>query len=277
MSEEDKIPTSTIGILAKIIPDYYTRSEIDSLFAYAGAPGRVPEGNKQTAVQSWLRSTNLEHATPLAVLGAVLDDFMQKELTSSRSFWMQGTPTEHEVALEAAKQKVRETLAKDSLAYAKGGAIVRAGSTSTLSLAESVKKHGLVTVEIEINRALAQIEQDPHAAAQYAGNVLEAAIKAYLDNKNVTYGQGDTLAELWKLASETMGLKPKDWDDKDLKMIGSGLNSIVGGITHLRNKKSAAHGKSEEQSKTYVLKPRHARLAIHSAHTIAAYLIELIE
>lgn len=277
MSDNEKIPVSTIGVLSKVLPEWWSHAEINSAFLYSGASESVPEGNKNVKVQNWLRSINLESPSPLVVLGKILGEFMEREVSRNNTFWMNDAPSEIEIKLEADKQKIRDTLSQDSLAYARGGTIVKAGSTSTLSLAESVKKHGLVTVEIEINRALAQIEQDPHAAAQYAGNVLEAAIKAYLDSKKVAYGQGDALAELWKSAADTMGLKPKDWDDKDLKMIGSGLNSIVSGIMHLRNKKSAAHGKSEEQSKVYVLKPRHARLAIHSAHTIAAYIIELIE
>lgn len=121
------------------------------------------------------------------------------------------------------------------------------------------------------------IEQDPHAAAQYAGNVLEATLKAYLDHRQTTYKSSDALADLWKLAAAQIGLRAADWDNKDLKKIASGLHSIVDGITHLRNTKSSAHGRSEEQRQNINIKPRHARLAIHSAHTVAAYVLELID
>lgn len=276
MAQNEKIPTSLIGLLSKILPDYYTRTQLDSLFLFAGMPPSIPENNKATAVQACFRATNTQNAFPMTALGIVLDDFLEKEVSETRS-WGSSDPSEQEVALEKCKTTVRETLSREGFAYLKGGTISKAGTSSTLSLFESVKKHGLATVELEITRALSQIEQDPHAAAHYAGNVLEAAIKAYLDNKNVLFTDKDTLSSLWKMASDTMGLNSAEWDDKDLKLIGSGLTNIVTGIMYIRNRKSAAHGKSAGQAKTYVIKPRHARLAIHSAHTVAGYLIELIE
>lgn len=272
----DRIPTSLIGLLSQIYPDRYTQAEIDSLFLYSGAPEPVPPGSKATKVQSWLRQTNAKTAEPLRVVGGIVDDFMEKQLPELH--YLSTKEREAEKAkLEAEKAKIRETLSREGLAYVRGGNIMKSGATSTLSLDESVKKHGLASVDIEIKRALAQIETDPHAAAQYAGNVLESALKAYLDHKGKAYGKGDALAELWKSAAAEIGLRPEDWDNKDLKKIASGLNSIVDGVAHLRNNKSGAHGKSEGERRNIAIKPRHARLAIHSAHTVAAYVLELIE
>lgn len=271
----DRIPTSIIGLLSQIFPDRYTQAGIDSLFLVSGASEPIPDGNKATKVQSWLRQINSTSAEPLKVLGIILDDFLEKQGPGS-TFWL--NPNDDHVAkLKAEKLRIRETLAREGLTYVRGGNIFKGGSVSTLSLDESVKKRGLKSVDIEIQRALSQIEQDPHAAAQYAGNVLEASLKAYLDHKGETYRNGDTLAELWKIASDQIGLRPVDWDNKDLKKIASGLHSIVDGIAHLRNAKSAAHGKSEEQRQGITIKPRHARLAIHAAHTVSAYVLELIE
>lgn len=276
MADDDKIPTSLIGLLSRIIPDYYTRATQDALFLYAGTPVSDPDLSKAKAVVACLRGANSQNAFPMKVLGIILDDFMATDVKNTRS-WGQTTPSEQEIALEKCKADVRETLTREGFSYVKGGTIVKAGTSSTLTLFESVKKHGLSTVEIEITRALAQIEEDPHAAAHYAGNVLEAAIKVYLDHKSIQFTDKDTLSPLWKLASDAMGLNSEDWDDKDLKLIGTGLNNIVSGIMYIRNRKSAAHGRSFSQAKIYVIKPRHARLAIHSAHTVAAYLIELTE
>lgn len=268
------IPTSIIGLLSQIFPDRYTQAEIDALFLYSGAPEPIPDLSKAKKVQAWLRRTNQLHDEPLKVLGQILDDFMEKTDVGA-GFWSSST-TDEEIKLEKDKAKIQETLARDGMSFARGGTILKSGTTSTLSLDESVKKHGLASVEIEIKRALSQIEADPHAAAQYAGNVLEASLKAYLDAKKRKYGNGDTLHDLWKIALVEIGLRPVDLDSKDLRKIATGLNSIVDGIMHLRNKKSGAHGKSETQTKNFVIKPRHARLAIHSSHTVAAYVLELI-
>ena len=112
------------------------------------------------------------------------------------------------------------------------------------------------------------VEKDPLAAAHNAGSVLEASLKAYLDHHDTSYKEDtDSLSDLWKKVVDHIGLHPKEMDDKDLKKIASGLNSIVDGTMHLRNKKSSAHGKSEEQLKSINIRPRHARLAIHAAHS----------
>ena len=274
MQLADRIPTAIIGLLSQIFPDRYTQAGVDSLFLTAGAPEPIPDGSKATKVQAWLRQTNVRSPEPLKVLGAILDDFMEMQV-DNRAFW--STSTDDTAKLEAEKVRVRETLARDGLTYLRGGAIAKGGAVPTLSLNESVKKHGLTSVDIEIKRAFTMIEKDPHAAAQYAGNVLEATLKAYLDHKQVAYKSSEALADLWKLAAAQIGLRAADWDNKDLKKIASGLHSIVDGIAHLRNTKSGAHGRSEEQRQSINIKPRHARLAIHSAHTVAAYVLELIE
>ena len=274
IQQADKIPTAIIGLLSQIFPDRYTQATIDSLFLAAGAPEPIPEGSKPTKVQAWLRQTNVKVSEPLKVLGLILDDFMEMQV-DKKPFW--SPQTDYASILETEKDRVRETLARDGLTYLRGGAITKGGAVATVSLDESVKKHGLLSVDIEIKRAFSIIEHDPHAAAQYAGNVLEATLKAYLDHKQVAYKSNDALAELWKLAAAQIGLRAADWDNKDLKKIASGLHSIVDGIAHLRNTKSGAHGRSEEQHHSINIKPRHARLAIHSAHTVAAYVLELIE
>lgn len=274
MQPSERIPTAMIGLLGQQIPFFFTKARLESVFLAAGAPEPVPDGSKETIVQNWLRQTNLKCSEPLKVLGQILDEFMELQV-ENRNFW--SGDSDQAEKFEAAKERIKETLARDGLTFLRGGNMVKGGAVPTLSLDESVRKHGLSSVDIEIKRAVAMIEQDPHAAAQYAGNVLEATLKAYLDSKRVPYKEGDALAELWKLASAEIGLRAADWDNKDLKKIASGLHSIVDGIAHLRNNKSGAHGRSEAQRQSINIKPRHARLAIHSAHTVSAYILELIE
>lgn len=275
MKEAEKIPVSIIGLLSNLMPNRYTHADINSLFLTAGAPDIVPDGSKPVKVQAWLREVNKSSPEPLKVLGGILDDYMAKDI-SSKGFW-DTSNDQYQIELEAEKAKIRESLAQSGLSFSPGGMITKGGAVPTLSLDESVKKHGLKSIEVEIKRGLSLIESDPAAAAQFAGNVLEATLKAYLSNKSVVYKDGYTLSELWKLAAAEMKLKASDYDNNDLRKIVSGLHSIVDGIAHLRNAKSGAHGKSEEQWANIVVKPRHARLALHSAHTVAAYVLELIE
>ncbi|WP_019224076.1 abortive infection family protein [Bartonella rattaustraliani] len=66
-------------------------------------------------------------------------------------------------------------------------------------------------------------------------------------------------------------------ENKNVKRLISALNQVVDNIMALRNKESAAHGKSKQQlQESYVL-PRHARLALHAAHTLSVYILERLE
>ena len=136
----------------------------------------------------------------------------------------------------------------------------------------------LGAVQTEIDRALKLVNDDPNGAAQFAANVLEAVFKSYLTKKSIWFDEDtDTLNGLWAKVRGSLGLNPKDMVAKDLQKIASGLNSIVNGTMFMRNKRSGAHGKSEEQANKAIIRPRHARLVIHSSHTLAAYVLECLE
>ncbi len=58
-------------------------------------------------------------------------------------------------------------------------------------------------------------------------------------------------------------------------MITSGLYQVVQGTMNLRNKKSASHGRSEENFRKINLKPRHACLVVNAASALAMYILKL--
>ena len=270
-----KIPASTIGLLSQIMSDNYSHSKIDSIFLTASAPDNIPEGSKPIKVMKWLRDINNECENPLEVLGNIIDDFMDNEHFNHNS-WENNTDDEYTQKRREAQEKIIKTLSKDGLSYARGGYISKGGSIPTISLQESVEKRGLSAVEIEINQALDNVEKDPMVAVHNAGSVLEAVFKNYLEHHKIVYSEKDTLAPLWDKVATNMNIRKK-LENEEVAKIVSGLNKIVDGILHLRNKKSSAHGKSERQIKTYKILPRHSRLAIHSAHTVSAYVLELLE
>jgi len=274
----DRIPSPVIGVLGELFNDYYTHSDIDRLFAYADAPGAPPDGNKVKKTVEWLRLTNKQASEPLVVLGNLLEEILEKEPWDAANAAAWESEPEWSATLRAHQDRVNLALAKAGLSYSAGGHIGASSASPTTSLREMIERGGLSAVELEMDRALKQVEGDPNAAAHYAGNVLEAALKAYLTRKGITFNdQNDTLNTLWALTRDALGINPKDLEAKDLKKIASGLNSIVDGTMYMRNKKSGAHGRTEDQLRASALRPRHARLVIHSAHTLAAYVLECMD
>jgi len=71
-------------------------------------------------------------------------------------------------------------------------------------------------------------------------------------------------------------LTPSDIPDeiktsKSIKQILGSLSAVVQGIGEIRNKYGSGHGKG---NKFKGLQPRHAKLAVGAASTLAIYLLE---
>jgi hypothetical protein len=79
------------------------------------------------------------------------------------------------------------------------------------------------------------------------------------------------LKPIWTIVRKDLGFDPSTIEDQDLQTILSGMISVVEGIGAFRTHASSAHGAGK---KHYKLEPRHARLAIHAAHTIALFVLE---
>ncbi len=276
---EKRIPSNLIGILGEVFDRNYTHSDIDKAFAYADAPDKNPAGNKVKKTLEWLRTTNKEHENPLGVLGMLIEALMEKELWTGPVYaWDTSAEPDWSIQLRSDRQKITDSLAKAGLSYQTGGIIAETNSTSTKTLQDLIRTEGLRAISQEMDRALEKVGNDPNAAAHYAANVLEACFKAFLEARNIPFDdKSDTLIKLWEPVRDAIGMKPKDLGNNDLRKIANGLNNIVDGMMHLRNKKSAAHGKTEDQAMNEALEPHHARLAVHSAHTLAAYVIECLK
>ena len=76
---------------------------------------------------------------------------------------------------------------------------------------------------------------------------------------------------LASVVRDSLNFNPASVEDRDLKEILSSLAGVVGGVGALRTHASSAHGAGK---KVYRVAPRHARLAVHSAHTIALFVLE---
>jgi hypothetical protein len=60
-------------------------------------------------------------------------------------------------------------------------------------------------------------------------------------------------------------------NDDDLRKVLSGLNSVVDGIAAAWTHTGSAHGKAR---KAYRIRPRHARLLIQAAASLALFVLE---
>jgi hypothetical protein len=262
------IPGPVIAVIGEVLGlHYYDHKRLNTLFMEHGAPGEPPGGSCIAKCQRWLEYCNDDPAVdPFAVLGGVLKEFMEAKVPK----W--GTKAEQ---WKSDRGRVRNILAKHGLSYHSGGQILGATSrTPSRSLKTILQARDLVAVEEEFQRAIETVELDPPAAVTAACAIIEALCKVYIEDKHLALPASQTIKDLWRVVSRHLGLSPGAMVDQDINRILSGMITVIDGIGSLRTHAGSAHGHGRE---TYPLEPRHARLAIHAAHTLAIFIIETWE
>jgi hypothetical protein len=263
------IPAPIIAVIADNLYDIESHAGLDNLFLYAEAPGDPPEGSKPVKTQAWLRRINKESDFPLNVLGKLIETYMELPDESETDNYSWGVNTSEQK--QEFKVKLKNILQRCNLTYHTGGVISDGSSAPSKSLSDLIKGRDIPSIESEFNRALENVNSDPREAVSAACNILESIFKVYIADEKLPAPQKQDLQGVWKVVKSDLGFDTKLVQDDDLKRVLSGILSIVDGIGAFRTHASSAHGQGR---KIYNLKPRHARLAIHSAHTLALFVLE---
>jgi hypothetical protein len=262
--KQPPIPNPVIAVLADVLATHYTHTRLNLLFQECGAPGEPPEGNKEDKCAAWLKRLN--HTAGIeasSILGAILENFMEVDQT----YMGQENTTQ-----VSNRRRVTDILSRHGLRYEVGGRIYGAAAASpTRSLEAILRARDLAAVHKEFERALQSVEQDPPAAITAACAIVEALCKTYCEDEGVDLPKEQSIKPLWKAVQSHIGFDPAKIEDDDLKRILTGLASIVDGIGSFRTHAGSAHGRGP---KSYRPAPRHARLLLHSAHSLVAFCIE---
>ena len=255
------IPAPVLSVCAEIVAQRETHATLNRLFLYAGAPGDPPNGSKDAKALEWLRITNKDNSVqPLDVLGRLIENYMKMPLNK----WDIKREQEH-------MEKITNILAEHQLQYVKGGKIIGTLSAPSRTLEEFIRERDTPSINSEFDRALLNVEVNPREAVSAASNIFESVCKVYIEDENLEMPAKQDLKPVWAIVRKHLGFDPSLLEDKDLQTILSGLISVVDGIGALRTHASSAHGAGR---KLYKIEPRHARLAIHAAHTVVLFVLE---
>jgi len=141
---------------------------------------------------------------------------------------------------------------------------------------ETLSGTDLVYVSQQITRMEAAVLNDPSLAIGTAKELIETCCKTILSERGITPGSSDDLPKLVKLTVKELKLTPSDIPDEakavdTIRRLLSNLATITNGIAELRNKYGTGHGKAASSKG---LSPRHAKLAVGAASTLAVFLVE---
>jgi hypothetical protein len=257
------IPGALLALCVEQVVARETHASLDDLFTYAGAPGDPPDGSKHYKAQAWLRRVNSDRAVdPLQVLGKIIENYVDSPLDS----W--SVSDRPKIAW---REKLTTLLAEHNLQYMRGGRLTASLGTPTRRLEEFIRQRDIAAIEQEFDRAAESVDAEPREAVSAASNILESVCKAYIEDEHLDMPAKQDLQSVWNIVRKHLGFDPSRVEDDDLKAILTGLISIVHGVGALRTHASSAHGAGR---KAYRLEGRHARLAVHAAHTLCLFILE---
>lgn len=258
------IPAAVIAAVARAVSTWETHESMDRLFAHAGAPGEPPLLSKEKKAVDWLRRVNRDQSVrdPLAVIGLLIEGYMEDDIEPG------ARDTQERVDRN---QRLAGVLERAGLRYVPGGKISGSLAAPSATLADLIRGRDLGAINHEFERAYENVDLDPREAVSAACNILESVCKTYIEDEGLEMPKKQDLQPVWTVVRQDLGLEPGRLTDRDLQEVLSGLFAVVHGIGALRTHGSSAHG---EGRRSYKLEGRHARLAIHSAHTVALFIIE---
>ncbi len=159
----------------------------------------------------------------------------------------------------------------EALAVGGSGPKVTEEALSSLDDPGAIRDH--------LDRIERNLDDDPRLAVGSAKELVESTAKLVLKRSGIEYGKSDDLPSLVTKAHTALGINAKQVEDSAENAVGIrtllGAVSRIGvGMAELRNQVGTGHGQAEVP--TWVT-PRHARLAVGSAHVWCQFVLETLE
>lgn len=197
-----------------------------------------------------------------------------------RAFWQIEPDPLVGGVLQALIQRVAET------ADSEKGELVRqcrsiankllAGGVNLCPLKEIAEHFDAKHLAQQVKRMEESIESDPPLAIGTAKELVETCCKTILAERNKPIAGNSDIPALTKATLTELRLVPQDVPQSArgsevIKRLLSNLGTIGNGLAELRGLYGTGHGKHGKESG---LSPRHARLAVGAAATLAVFLFE---
>lgn len=253
---------------------YRSGPKIEQFFLDCGLDMRIGASSRVPATTDFLRQT----ANHYDGQGDVYITRIIEKVCDPREYL-----TEPDKAT-AVREHLDKALAADQLAVVIVGGkavLTRRQSSGTIvePFIQKVETLDFDTVQMEIARALPNLQDDPEDAVTAACSLIEAVCRSILIELGLPLPPRKDIDGLIRAVQEPLNLSPGRSDlpaevEADVRQILSGLTSVAKGIGALRTHGGDAHGREKGFRR---IDPRIARLAINAASSLALFLIETWE
>lgn len=165
---------------------------------------------------------------------------------------------------------------RDGFQYAQGR-LNRAGGKHSLEQIKAVAGAvDLPELQRQIQRIHTAVDTDPALAIGTAKELVETVCRTVLEQRGVSVSDDLDVVSLVKETRKALGLIPDTIPSaargsEAIRRLLSNLGSVAQGLAEPRNLYGTGHGKA---GATRGLAPRHARLAVGAAETLAVFLLE---
>jgi len=264
--------------LKSVFQDYVTAySSVARIERYFDVHGFTPDAAHQPKVSGARRGTAEQHFVNMdfdnpRILGRFIQ-VVEEAILDAIAY--QGYSQEHSSSIEF--RRLSQALERLGFQWTGERIESSAGSRLTADLKTVSDTLSPGAVDDYVRRMTEAVESDPELAIGTAKELVEATCKFVLRERQVPHPENLKLTKLCALTFEQLELLPKGvrkekkGSDSIKRVLGS-LSQIVQGVAELRNDYGTGHGRP--QDKTRGIHPRHARLAVGTASTLAHFLLE---
>ncbi|AOY57271.1 abortive infection family protein [Desulfococcus multivorans] len=228
-------------------------------------------GQRRTLVEQYFHTVNWKKWTDVKKVLKVFENVLSKlEGRDENSF-----PDNNEWA-QSTFASLRKWVERDGYRYSDGRLLPVGRNQALQGVADTVSAFDLPELHRQVDRMQNAIERDPGLAIGTAKELLETTCKTILLERKIAFAENEDLSKLIKNTRKALGLVPESvpYAAKGADIIRRLLNNlgtVAQGLSELRNLYGTGHGK-DGQSRG--LGPRHAKLAVGAASTLATFLFE---
>lgn len=267
----DLINKATRNEFREVLVGFVLR-EIDMIFDGAGLSPKSSytppvDGQRRSLVEQYYANIDFGAPADVQKLIVAYEEILLRLERSSDSW------PEHKQTIEDLLRRME----RDGYRFENGRFVALPHRQSPL--VKAIQEHAAVLdldgVHRQIERLSIAAETDPALAVGTAKELVETVCKTILEDRGVTPANDDIL-KLVKATARELSLLPDGVAEKAkganvIRRVLSNLGQVTQGLAELRNLYGTGHGRS---ARAKGVQPRHAKLAIGSAATLAVFLLE---